>query len=111
MSDIARPQEFQAMEHDILLDTEKRKRALEKFKLENVNYGKVEAQSNQEISDLDKIQKSKPKKCAHGKRKQFCVECKGNYLNLIHFTIYILNPGSQICPHLKRKSKCKECGG
>jgi hypothetical protein len=33
--------------------------------------------------------------CIHGKRKEYCKECRG----------------SQICEHGKQKDRCKECGG
>ena len=53
------------------------------------------------------------KKCSHGKRKTYCIECGGKSMckhnrskaNCIECK------GNGICEHNKRKMNCKECGG
>ena len=46
------------------------------------------------ISGLKKVQKY-PKKCEHGRRRNYCKQCGG----------------SSICEHGKQCNKCKQCGG
>jgi hypothetical protein len=53
------------------------------------------------------------KKCEHGKRKTYCVDCKGGAIcehNTVKYTCKECK-GSALCIHYKTKSLCKICKG